>query len=114
MLQSTSALLGAQHCNVVQHAHGGPFVRVITNLEPEAAGFVFITKASGDQLGDALIGSQQTVRLSLPNRTRESWPRDVAVPERLNDGNESGHDSVMQQPQTLFDKIWGFMRDLFR
>lgn len=97
LVPEPSALLGAQSCEVVQHAHGGPFVRVITNLEAEAAGFVFITKASGDQLGDAAIGSQQTVHLSLPNRTRESWPRDVAVPERLNDGNESGQDSVLHR-----------------
>jgi len=97
LVAEPSALLGAQSCEVVLHAQGGPFVRVVTNLDPEAAGFVFITKASGDQLSDAAIGSQQTVHLCLPNRTRESWPGDVAVPEGLNDRNESSQDSVLHR-----------------
>jgi hypothetical protein len=97
LVPEPSTLLGAQSCEVVQHAHGGPFVRVITNLAPEAAGFVFVAKASGDQLGDVAIGSQDTVHLSLPNRTRESWPRDAAVPKSLNDGDEPGQDSILHR-----------------
>ncbi|MEI8120829.1 MAG: helicase-related protein [bacterium] len=97
LVPEPSALLGPQPCDVVQHAHGGPFVRIITKLAPEAFGFVFITKANGDQLGDVAIGSLHTVHLSMPNRTRESWPRDAAVPEGLNDGDESGQDSVLHR-----------------
>ena len=91
LVPEPSALVGAQPCQLVQHAHGGPFVRVLTKLPPEASGFVFITKAGGDQLIDAAIGSQHTVHLSLPNRTRQSWPSDATVP----DGLEPGQDSIL-------------------
>jgi HrpA-like RNA helicase len=92
-----AAITGAQPCEVVQPTHDEPFVRVITKWAPEASGFVFIAKVSGEQLGDAVIGSQHTVHLSLPNRTRESWPHNAAVPAGLNDGDEPGQDSVLHR-----------------
>ncbi len=95
IISDLSTITGAQSCTVLQHARGGPFVRVNVGPSPETFGFALIAKVDGDNLANAPVGSQHKVHLSLPNRTRESWPRDAAVPQGLRTNEEAEQDSVL-------------------
>ncbi len=81
------AVTGRQTVEVIQTGSGNPFVRLVRPEESERHGFTMVARLDEDQLRGATIGTSHTVHLSLPNRTRESWPQGVAAPADLqNDG----------------------------
>lgn len=104
-------VIGKSRVEVLQHSNFGPYVRLLRDEPPELSGFALIAKLDENQLTSEAIGRQHIVHLLLPSRTRESWPKDVAVPQDLADDG-SMPEAIFYKGQVSLDQLSRWMGEI--